>query len=82
MLIVDRLNRATDHDHAVCGDSGHRACGFNDRCRLRSHLRKGAQAEDTSHCEQKHVLQDSSYWQVSAVLRWTFVTMTGTICQS
>ena len=58
MLIVDRLNRAADYDHAV---RGYRACGFKDRRRLRTGLSDRAQTEDTSHCEQKYALQDSSY---------------------
>jgi hypothetical protein len=65
MLVVDRLNRAADYDDAVCGR--HTFGFYHCRC-LRVGLSKGAQAEYTSHCEQKHVFQNSSYWQNSAVL--------------
>ena len=70
MLIVDRLDGSTNYNYAV---RGYWAYGFEDRRGLRTGLSNRAQTENTSHCEQEYALQDSSYRQIPALLRWTFV---------
>ena len=79
MLIVDRLNRATNHDHAV---SGSRAYGFDDRGRLRVSLGECAQTEGTSKCEQNYAFQGFSYRQSTALLCVTCVMLAGTMIQA
>src|ERR1035437_1885076 len=76
MAIVDRLNRAANHNHAI---RGHRPCGFDDHRSWRIDLSDRAQAEGTSYCEQKYALQDSSYRQNSALLRYTGLGMASTV---